>query len=380
MLASFASHPLKSYGRFIAEVGEDMNYRYLKDRARIIHSVAFRRLEYKTQVFVNYAGDHYRTRLTHTLEVAQIARTIARYLNLNEDLSEAIALCHDVGHPPFGHAGEAALNQLYTGFDHNLHAIKIITKLEHRHAEFKGLNLSWEIIEGVVKHNGPIIGKTIPKLLQQLNDKMNLFLDKFPSLEAQVANLADDIAYIAHDIDDGIRAGFFIVEELKELPLAWHLYSDVVKQYPQLEISLLVSGLIRKISNAMVEDLVATTRYNIKKHYIESVEDVRKSAVAIVGFSEGMEQFKNRIKGFLSEKVYRNYRVNRITLKGQSILRQIFSHLLENPQCLPTEWFWKTKSLKKEECAEIICDYIAGMTDRYALEEYKKLLDLTTLF
>lgn len=357
---------------------------FLKDRDRVIHSAAFRRLEYKTQVFVNHVGDHYRTRLTHTLEVSQVARMIARKLDLNEDLAETIALCHDLGHPPFGHAGEDGLNEAaksYGGFDHNLQTVKVLTQLEQRYAEFDGLNLTWETIEGTVKHNGPVEGplakatKQTPTLLKSLSAQIDLQLASFPSLEAQVAGLADDIAYCSHDIDDGIRAGMFKLEELKSIKCIADIYNSVKAAFPAINETRQLNETIRHLVKFMIEDLVFETKKSLDAYKISSPDDVRKHPKALVKFSPEVEDMRDGLKSFLMERVYRHYRVNRMTIKGKQIISELFFCLLEKPECLPTDWYLKTKDHGKREVAGLIIDYIAGMTDRYAIEEHKKLFN-----
>lgn len=380
-LASYASNPMESKGRFFDEkIAKE--HAFLKDRERIIHSVAFRRLEYKTQVFVNHLGDHYRNRLTHSLEVSQIARMVCRYLNLNEDLSEAIALCHDLGHPPFGHAGEDGLNEAskdYCGFEHNLNTIKIITKLENRHIEFDGLNLTWETLEGIIKHNGPFSNhkkyKEVPELIKELDAKMKFNLNSYASLEAQVANLCDDIAYTAHDFDDGLRADMFEIEEIESLDFFWCIYRSVYDSNKSVYPNLIKSEMVRRILRTYVDDLVATTKLNLEKLKPNSPEDIRNAGVEIAHFSSKMEEERLKLKKFLTEKVYRNFRVNRMTLKAESLVKDLFERLMDRPNCLPTEWYQKTIGMNKNKVAEIICDYIAGMTDRYAIDEHKKLFD-----
>lgn len=384
-LASYACNPLKTAGR-IHEEKFAINNRnpFLKDRDRVIHCVAFRRLEYKTQVFVNHVGDHYRTRLTHTLEVSQIARTVARELDLNEDLAETLALCHDLGHPPFGHAGEDGLNEAaikYGGFDHNLHTIKILTQLEQRHAEFDGLNLTWETLEGTIKHNGPIEGKystkgkKTPKLIAELSKQKDLMLSTFPSLEAQVATLSDDIAYCNHDIDDGIRAGMFKLEDLKSIREIGDIYDAVKSAYPGINQTRLTNETIRRLLKFMIDDLIFETQKNIEQLGIKDVGDVRKQTQAIAMFSPSVEKMKNKLKAFLMENVWRDYRVNRMSIKGKQIIFDLFNRLLERPECLPSEWRLKVKNLDKDGVACVIIDYIAGMTDRFAIEEHTKMFN-----
>lgn len=380
-LAIYASNPLKSRGRLYDEKVPN-EHAFLKDRERIIHSVAFRRLEYKTQVFVNHLGDHYRNRLTHSLEVSQIARMVCRYLSLNEDLSEAIALCHDLGHPPFGHAGEDGLDaaaKKYCGFEHNLNTIKIITKLENRHIEFDGLNLTWETLEGVIKHNGPFNNhkkySSVPELIKELDHKMKFNLDSHASLEAQIANLCDDIAYTAHDFDDGLRAEMFEIEEIENLEFFWKIYKNVYESNKGVSSVLIKSEVVRRILKTFIDDLVNTTKLSLTKLSPKSSEEIRNAGIETAHFSDELESERLKLKNFLTEKVYRNFRVNRMTLKAESLVRDLFDRLMDRPNCLPTEWYNKTLGANNNQVAEIICDYIAGMTDRYAIDEHKKLFD-----
>lgn len=378
-LAKYAVDPKDSMGRKYKELYESDREPFLKDRDRVIHSVAFRRLEYKTQVFVNHVGDHYRTRLTHSLEVAQISRIIARDLKLNEDLAELIALAHDLGHPPFGHAGEDGLNEAakaYGGFDHNVQTLKIITQLEQRYAEFDGLNLTWESLEGIVKHNGPF--KSDKKYSQYVHDfskEYDLKLKSHASLEAQVASLADDIAYINHDIDDGIRAGFFGLEELQHIILINKLLESVRNTFPNLSEVKLRSETIRRLIKYMINDLVFETQKNLEANSIKTVTDVRNHKSQLVTFSKEVESVRSEIKKFLMTNFYRHYQVNRMTLKGQKILKDLFLRFHESPDCLPNAWQEQMKVLDDNSKIKVILNYIAGMTDRYAIEEHKKLFN-----
>jgi len=382
-LATYAINSDKSSGRLFNEQFESCRFPFLKDRERIIHSSAFRRLEYKTQVFVNHAGDHYRTRLTHTLEVAQVTKHISYELGINSDLAETIALCHDIGHPPFGHAGEDGLNEAaneFGGFDHNVQTMKVLTYLEQRYAEFDGLNLSWETLEGAVKHNGPIIGKhskykVVPKEIQELSDKFDLRLDSFASLEAQVAGLADDIAYCNHDIDDGIRAGTITLEELRRIELIDRIYQSVQVAYPKEDKARILNETIRRIVKEMVSDLVRETSGLIKDNKIITPEDVRNLGKPLACFSKEMNKTKDDLKSILMEKVYRDYRVNRMTIKAKRIVSDLFDLLMKQPDCLPTDWHAKVKDKTSKEKASVIKDYIAGMTDRFAIEEHRKLFN-----
>jgi dGTPase len=382
-LASYASFDQKSLGRMYEENYESYLSTFQRDKDRVIHSTAFRRLEYKTQVFVNYVGDHYRNRLTHSIEVSQIARAISRALELNEDLAECIALCHDLGHPPFGHAGEDALSNIakdFGGFDHNAQSLRILTYLEQHYAEFNGLNLSWESLEGIAKHNGPIVKnpddeKNLRKSYKEINDKFNLRLESFPSLEAQVASLADDIAYISHDIDDGIRAGFFGIEELKQFPLLAEIIVMLNVRYKDLETHKLVKETLRRLMKYMINDLINETRHHLIFHRIQTVSDVRNQKDFLVRFSKDMQDIIKQVKSFLMERCYRHFKVNRMTGKSKIIIEQMFTQFLKYPDCLPTEWLKRTQGLDEAGIAEVVIDYIAGMTDRYAIEEYRKLFD-----
>ncbi|AIF81378.1 deoxyguanosinetriphosphate triphosphohydrolase [endosymbiont of Acanthamoeba sp. UWC8] len=382
-LASYAVDIAHSQGRRHKESYEGYLLPYQNDRNRIINSISFRRLEYKTQVFINYAGDHYRTRLTHSLEVAQIAKAIAYELNLNEDLTECIALAHDLGHPPFGHAGEDALQEVakeFGGFDHNAQTLKILTYLEQRYAEFDGLNLTWETLEGIAKHNGPLTGKySKPKKLSNIYTDItkvfDLKLETFASLEAQVASLADDIAYINHDIDDGYRAGFITISDLKSLDLLGEIFTMLESTYPNLSVSKMISEALRRLKKQMVTDLVAEIKRRISFYNIHSAEDIRNMHEPIAAFSKDMEVIKDKIKAFLFERIYRHYKINRTKVKACHVVKNLFETLMKNPNCMPTDWYEKLVDCDEQKKAEIIIDYIAGMTDRYAIEQYKKLFD-----
>ena len=356
-----------------------------RDRDRIIHSTAFRRLEYKTQVFVNHEGDHYRTRLTHSLEVAQLARCIARTLELNEDLAEALALAHDLGHPPFGHAGEDGLNAAmkdFGGFDHNAQTIRIITHLENKYADFDGLNLTWEVLEGIAKHNGPLVGrpnsKPLPRALKYYTEQQDLELQNYASMEAQVAAIADDIAYNNHDIDDGLRAGFFKLEDLELLPLLGDLIKEVRAQHPMLSGQRHAHEVIRRMINRMVGDVLVTTRGNVTRLRIASPDHVRQAGVALVAFSSEMELVNKSIKSFLFKHMYRHFKVNRMTSKARRVVGELFEFFLNEPNCLPSVWYAQTDGARTQRTAEIIADFIAGMTDRFALEEYARVFDPVT--
>jgi len=376
-LATYASLPHDSRGRLIDEPMGGGRTPFQRDRDRIIHAAAFRRLSSKTQVFVYHEGDSYRTRLSHSLEVAQIARSIARELHLNEDLAEAIALSHDLGHPPFGHAGEDVLKQCmepYCGFDHNAQSLKVVTKLERHYAEFDGLNLSWETLEGLVKHNGPL-DKQTPRFIRQFNQEFDLDLSGYASLEAQIAAVADDIAYNNHDIADGIRAGLFALDDIREVALVGPSLQAVERQYPDLDLTRCVHETIRRVINAMVSDVVATARINLKTHGIETNADVRLSGQAMISFSEDMAKTDRDLKRFLFPNMYRHYKVMRATSKARRILHDLFMLLIEEPRLLPMDWKLRCGAANTPETAEAVCDYVAGMTDRFALDEHARLFD-----
>ncbi len=354
---------------------------FQRDRDRIIHSSAFRRLMHKTQVFVAHEGDYYRTRLTHSLEVAQIARTIARALGLDEDLAEALALAHDLGHTPFGHAGEEALNAEmapYGGFSHNDQTLRILTRLERHYAEFDGLNLTWEALEGTVKHNGPLRGPgsaaPVPPSIGEYDRRHPLALDTYPGPEAQVAALSDDIAYNNHDIDDGLRAGLFAVADLAEVPLVGPVFAEVGRLYPGLDESRLIHESIRRLIDRMVRDLVGETRRRLVQSGVKSADAVRALGMPVAAFSEEMRNHDRALKRFLFERMYRHRRVNRMTSKAHRVVRELFRHFLAEPQGLPAEWRVLLGG-GKAQAARVVADYLAGMTDRFALDEHRRLVD-----
>ena len=383
-MAVYACRPAGSRGRLHPEPESQTRTCFQRDRDRIIHSAAFRRLEYKTQVFVNHEGDFFRTRLTHSLEVAQIARSVCRSLRLNEDLAEALALAHDLGHPPFGHAGEDALSEMmapFGGFDHNVQSLRVVTVLEHRYAEFDGLNLTWETLEGVVKHNGPIIGKLARRPLSTGSAAAyakydHLDLDTFPGAEAQVAALADDIAYNNHDIDDGLRAGLFSIDDLQEVPLVGPVFAAVRQSYPGIEDSRLIHESVRRLIGLMVHDLLAETRRRIEALDPGTADDVRRAGAPVVAFSEQMQGNDRALKAFLVDNMYRHYQLNRMTSKARRLVRDLFRLLLAEPECLPTDWRRRAGGAGTAETARTVADYIAGMTDRFAQDEHRKLFDV----
>ena len=382
-LMPYAVDPRSTRGRLVAESESSHRSPHQRDRDRILHSTAFRRLMHKTQVFVAHEGDYYRTRLTHSLEVAQIARSAARTLRLNEDLAEAVALAHDLGHTPFGHAGEEALDALmqpYGGFDHNAHALRIVTSLERRYAGFDGLNLTWETLEGLVKHNGPLVSEdapeaALPYAIAEYDAQHSLELSSNTSLEAQLAALADDIAYNNHDLDDGIRAGFFSLDEIKDLPLIGALLHAVDLQNPGLEPSRRKHETLRRLFGAMVEDMLAETQRRIAQALPKSADDVRTNPRPLVGFSPEIQAAFIPIRKFLFERMYRHYRVNRMTLKAKGVISDIFPPLFAKPNTLPEKWAKRTVGADETMRARIISDYIAGMTDRFALDEHRRITD-----
>jgi dGTPase len=381
-LAPYRSKPEESRGRLHPEPEHMTRSPFQRDRDRIIHSTAFRRLTHKTQVFVYHEGDHYRTRLTHSLEVAQIARTIGRALGLDEDLAETLALGHDLGHTPFGHAGEEALNAemaRFGGFSHNDQTLRILTRLERRYAEFDGLNLTWEALEGTVKHNGPLRGpgidRPIPPTIAEYDRRHPLALDTFPGLEAQVAALADDIAYNNHDIDDGLRAGLFAVADLAEVPLVGPIFREVAARYPGIEEPRLIHEAIRRVIDRMVGDLIAETRRRLAASGVKSAEAVRAQREPVAAFSAAMRNNDRALKAFLFERMYRHYRVNRMSSKARRVVHDLFGLYLAEPECLPGEWRAAAAGPDDPQTARIAADYLAGMTDRFALDEHHRLFD-----
>ncbi len=376
-LAPYAAHPSESRGRLYPEAECAHRSPFQRDRDRVLHSAAFRRLEYKTQVFVNHEGDHYRTRLTHSLEVAQIARSICRVLGLNEDLAEALSLAHDVGHTPFGHAGEDGLREAmreFGGFDHNAQTLRTLTKLEHRYAGFDGLNLTWETLEGIAKHNGPCAQP--PRALAEYNALHNLELQSYASLEAQVASLADDIAYHNHDMDDGLRAGLFSIDDLAAVPEVGAVFAEVVGQYKGLAEPRLIHESLRRLIHRMCADLQTQTAENVRASGVQSVEEVRLAGRALVAFSPEMEAMNRRLKAFLMERMYRHYQVNRMSSRARRIVKALFAFFHAEPECLPTEWQKGADGPGTLVTAHVVADYIAGMTDRYAMKEYHRLLEV----
>jgi dGTPase len=376
-LAPYASSPERSRGRLHREPESPSRTPFQRDRDRIIHSAAFRRLQYKTQVFVYHEGDHYRTRLTHSLEVAQIARSLARALGLNEDLAEALALAHDLGHTPFGHAGEEALDTAmkeYGGFSHNDQTLRILTSLERRYADFDGLNLTWETLEGTVKHNGPV-KSPLSETIATYNAQHDLELATWPSAEAQVAALSDDIAYDNHDIDDGFRAGLFTLDDLRDVPLIGDALAEVRKSNRAIEDSRAIHEAVRRLIDRMVTDVVAETKRRIAQANIGSADAVRQSRAALVAFSDDMREQEKGLRAFLFERMYRHYRVNRMSSKARRVVADLFRIFNREPDLLPSEWREEATKRDAKGRARVIADYIAGMTDRFALDEHRRLVD-----
>ncbi|OHC74586.1 MAG: deoxyguanosinetriphosphate triphosphohydrolase [Rhodospirillales bacterium RIFCSPLOWO2_12_FULL_58_28] len=375
--APYACSPEHSRGRLYREPESATRSCFQRDRDRIIHSAAFRRLEYKTQVFVNHEGDFFRTRLTHSLEVSQIARSVCRSLWLNEDLAEALALAHDLGHPPFGHAGENALKEKmepYGGFDHNAQSLRVISCLEQSYPEFDGLNLTWEVLEGVVKHNGPLL--TMPRAVAEYTRVHDLEVDTFAGAEAQVAALADDIAYNNHDIDDGLRAGLFTVGSLNDVPLVGPIFAETRKDYPDLDESRLIHEAVRRMIGAMVGDLHKETARRITEAAPKSADDIRRLKTPVAGFSDKMRDNDKALRKFLFDNMYRHYRLNRMTSKARRVVKDLFGLLIAEPECLPDEWREQAGKPESEKTARVIADYIAGMTDRHAEDEHRLLFDV----
>ncbi len=383
-LAPYASRADRSRGRLWPEPESATRSVFQRDRDRIIHSTAFRRLKHKTQVFVHHEGDHYRTRLTHSIEVAQIARSIARALALDEDLAEAVALAHDLGHPPFGHAGEEALDEAmapHGGFDHNEQTFRILTSLERRYAEFDGLNLTWECLEAIAKHNGPLLGsgagakaraRGVPASIARYSaEARDLELDGWPGPEAQVAALADDIAYNNHDIDDGLRAGLFAVADLAEVPLAGSVVAEVAARYPGLETTRLIHESVRRLIDRMVSYLIEETRRRLAAAAPRTVEDIRRLGGAVVAFSAEMREKERALKRFLFERMYRHERVMRAAREAKQVVHDLFHAYIANPGRLPSEW--RQDPLDDDGIARRVADYIAGMTDGYAFDAHQRL-------
>ena len=379
-LAPYAAQPQHSRGRVFAEDGPQFRSEYQRDRDRIVHSSAFRRLEYKTQVFVNHEGDMFRTRLTHSIEVAQIGRSVARALQLNEDLTEAIALAHDLGHTPFGHAGQDVLNECmrdYGGFEHNLQSLRVVDELEEKYAEFRGLNLTFETREGILKHCNLEKAKQLAELGERFLKRTQ------PGLEAQLANLADEIAYNNHDVDDGLRAGLITVEQLCEIALFRRQFDVVKGLYPELGGRRMVHEIIRRMINDQVSDLIKHSRHNLQAHQPDSIDAVRALPQAMVCFSAEMGELNLQLKQFLRRQLYHHYRVQRMTNKAGRVIRNLFQAFMAQTTMLPPEQARQCRELEAQQGeagrARAVADYIAGMTDRYAIIEHDRIFDPSAL-
>ena len=386
MLAPYACHPEHSRGRLFPEAVSTFRSAFQRDRDRIIHSSAFRRLKHKTQVFVEHEGDYYRTRLTHTIEVAQVARTISGVLNLNTDLAEAVALAHDLGHTPFGHTGEDAMERLmapFGGFDHNAQALRIVTRLERHYADFDGLNLTWETLEGIAKHNGPLRGPNadpkhvgpLPYALAEVNAAWDLGLSTHASAEAQVAAIADDVAYSHHDLHDGLRSGLFTEADLMDLPVTGPAFAEVDRLYPGLDKMRRRHEALRRVFGRMVDDVIAVAKNRLDAARPQSPEDIRQMGMTVIRFSKPLYQELKAIRSFLFTRMYRAPSVMAERARVTEVIDGLFPLFLSRPDLLPEEWAPDVASATSEtELARIVCDYVAGMTDRFALSEGQRLL------
>jgi dGTPase len=389
--ALYACDPAHSRGRLHPEPASKGRSAFRRDCDRIIHSTAFRRLKHKTQVFVFDEGDHYRTRLTHTLEVAQVARALARALGLDEDLAEALALAHDLGHPPFGHAGERALDEClgaFGGFDHNAQTLRVLTALERRYPAFDGLNLTWETLEGLVKHNGPLTDRAgkplaryrahgVPKTIEDYSRLQDLQLWSFPSAEAQIAAFADDIAYDAHDIDDGVRAELFSLDDIAAVAIPGKIIAEIRATFPRLDAARLIHEFIRRLIGLLIEDVIAETGRRLAALAPRSADDVRLAPYGVAGFSPAIAEAEGVIKGFLETHMYRHERVQRVMNDAAGVVRDLFSRYSKHLDDLPVEWREGLAAVDEAERARHIADFVAGMTDRYALAEHARLFDST---
>ncbi|MET3925511.1 deoxyguanosinetriphosphate triphosphohydrolase [Devosia sp. 2618] len=387
--APYASKPELSLGRLYGTGPSPTRSEYQRDRDRIIHSTAFRRLQHKTQVFLQHDGNHFRNRLTHTLEVSQMARSMARALRLDEDLAEAVALSHDLGHTPFGHAGERALHAVmepYGGFDHNIQAMRVVTRLENRYAEHDGLNLTWETLEGILKHNGPLTNQDgtpygkyalegVPAGLDDIPAIADLRISSHASLEAQIAAIADDVAYNAHDIDDALRADLIVLEDLIDVPLAGPIVSEVLARYPEVAPNRQAHEVQRRLITSTIEDVIATTSANIGASGVTSAEDVRNAGQTLVTFSDRVAEAERGLKAFLFTEVYRHESVMVPVRRSEALVRDLFAHYMKTRD-LPGRWGGYALSATDEShLARVVADFIAGMTDPYAIDEYARLFD-----
>jgi dGTPase len=375
MLASYAVDPSNSRGRLFNEYPTAYRNEFERDHDRIIHSKAFRRLQYKTQVFINHEGDHYRNRLTHSIEVSTVARSIAKTLNLSSDLAETIGLAHDLGHTPFGHAGEVALNkcmQDYGGFSHNAHSLKILTKVEKRYAAYDGLNLTWEVLEGIVKHNGPLINN-IPEYIVEYDSQHNLDLTHYSSAEAQIASLADDISYISHDLEDSVGAKIIDFNHLTEIKFIDQYAFDIKSQFENITTTQLIYEVVRKLISDLIDDLLLQTNNNLQKQKIITTDDIRHLDYQLVDFTDEAKERIVKIKQFLYDKVYKHNKLTSMLLKCQRIVQDLFKIYMDNIDLLPFSWKELIIPGNTKSKAGIIADYIAGMTDRFAIQEHQDI-------
>lgn len=384
-LAAYACRPDQSKGRLYEQEESETRTCFQRDRDRIIHCSAFRRLKYKTQVFVYHEGDHYRTRLTHTLEVAQIARTLARALLVNEDLAETVALAHDLGHTPFAHVGEDVLVECMKdvgGFEHNDQSLRVVTYLENKYPRWRGLNLTWESLEGIVKHNGPITEKHLPVTLRAVQEQTDLRLDTYASVEAQAAAIADDIAYNNHDVQDGIRAGLFSLEDAEQVPILGEAIARTREEYPDIDEAILIHEVIREMIGEMVVDVIEETKKRLRELKPQSVEDIRMAGRQMVAFSPVMYEKVEKLRAFLWDRMYRHYRVRRMRLKVSKVVEDLYNAFTDQYELLPENWHPKVEAAggkdDKVARARVVADYIAGMTDRYAIKEHERLFSLHT--
>ena len=371
-LSFISTNQQTSKGRLYKENYSQTRSEFQRDRDRILHSSAFRRLKHKTQVFVSNEGDHYRTRLTHSLEVSQIARSISKIFNLNEDLTETLSLSHDIGHPPFGHAGEDALSECmvsHEGFDHNDQAIRIVHLLEKKYFDFEGLNLTWETLEGLVKHNGPMT-KDVPKTIEALDKEFDLKLNEFSSIEAQIASIADDIAYNNHDLDDGLRAGFFSYDDLVELPMIGEIIKNFPKNYNSYDMQRINNEITRKSTSIMITDVINTISENVKKSKVRCNEDVRLNNEKIADFSDKTKEEVKYIRSFLSMKMYNHDKVKAMTSNAHQVISSLFKLFIEQDEKFIKEHM--KQIISDEDKPRAVCDFIAGMTDNYAQNFYNK--------
>lgn len=380
MLKPYACVPENTKGRVYPEKNTPYRNEFERDRDRIIHSNAFKRLQYKTQVFVNHEGDHYRNRLTHSIEVSSIARSLSKALGLSEDLAEAVALAHDLGHTPFGHAGEDALNKCmegYGGFSHNAHSFKILTQLERKYAAYDGLNLTWEVLEGITKHNGPLMSKDISRSIMKFDSEHNLDLKNYSSAEAQVASLSDDIAYISHDLEDSIRAEIISYRDLRELDFIEQLIIEVKNEFADVTGERLIYEVVRKLMHNMIKSLLLQTNQNIEHYNIKTVDDVRNLGTELVQFTPEVQEQIKLIKRFLFNKVYTHNRVSSVTLQCKIVVQKLFELYNTNTELLPFSWRELFEGQDEHTKRSRIADYIAGMTDRFAIKKYQEFFNLS---